>query len=113
MEKQDWQYLAERLETIGQGLCLEAAHIVRAVLAVDDETMEDPKLEYAGCYEIGGFVSRALDREDFDPSHLPSARALEAEMLGRVYFYRLSKGWLIRSPDAPIEVPSVSELIGK
>lgn len=113
MERKDWQYLAERLESVGQGMCLEAALIVRNVLAVDDETIEEPKLEHAVCCDVGHFVSTALDHEDFDAVHLLGVRALEAEMTGHILNYRLQRGWLTRAPGAPVDFPSVVEIIGK
>lgn len=113
MEKQDWQYLAERLESVGRGMCLEAARVVREVLSVDDDRMTDPQLEHAVCSDVGHFVSIALDREDFDVKYLPKVRALENEMTGRTLQYRLHRGWLTRGPDASVDFPSVADLIGK
>lgn len=113
MEKQDWQYLAERLESVGRGMCLEAARVVREVLSVDDDRMTDPQLEHAACIDVGHFVSTALDHEDFDAEHLLKVRALETEMTGRTLQYRLHRGWLIRGSGAPVDFPSVAELIGK
>ncbi|MNF23828.1 hypothetical protein D3C85_98680 [compost metagenome] len=113
MVKQDWQYLAERLESVGQGMCLEAALVVREVLAVDDDTMEDPELEHAACSSVGHFVSTALDREDFDACHLPDVRALETEMTGHILNYRLQRGWLTRAPGAPVDFSSFADLIRK
>lgn len=113
MEKQDWQCLAERLESVGRGVCLEAARVVREVLSVEDDRMTDPQLEHAACIDVGHLVSTALDHEDFDVEYLSKVRALEAEMTGRTLQYRLHRGWLIRGPGAPVDFPSVAELIGK
>lgn len=111
MVKEDWLYLVERLESVGEGLCLEAALLVREVLDVDIDAMEDPKLEYAACSDVGHLI----DHEDFYTEHLPNVRSLEAEMTGRILNYRLHRGWLTKAPGSPAldEFPSLAEIIGK
>lgn len=115
MVKEDWLYLVERLESVGKGLCLEAALLVREVLDIDIDAMEDPKLEYAACSDVGHLISTAIDHEDFDTEHLPNVRSLEAEMTGRILNYRLHRGWLTKAPGSPAldEFPSLAEIIGK
>lgn len=87
MVKEDWLYLVERLESVGGGLCLDAALMVRDV----------------------------IDHEDFDTEHLPNVRSLEAEMTGRILNYRLLRGWLTKAPGSPspVDSPSLAEIIGK
>lgn len=100
MTEEDWQYLAKRLESYG-GSLVDAAHFVRSMLAEDNEAMERPDRIYSVCKMVWHFVTGALDHETFELVHKSAVYALEAEMAGRVFSYRLQMGWLIRSPNAP------------
>lgn len=101
MTNEDWQYLTTRLESIG-GCLKDAALYARATLEATSDDMDSPEHTYSICHAVWLSVSEALDHEDFDLIHKPAVYALEAEMAGRVLSYRLQKGWLIRSPNAPV-----------
>jgi hypothetical protein len=68
-----------------------------------------PEFEHALFNDIWGLITRALNREDVESTHLDEVNALEAEMAGHVLSYRLARGWLVRAPGAPTEFPSFSE----
>lgn len=111
MEMERLQYLADRLEAIGSGESLEAAELVRRVIQAGPSVWNQPEAEHALYHSVGHHLSRALDHEDFDASKYWEVDALEAEMSGRIHFYRLSRGWLTRAPGAPTDFRPITDFI--
>jgi GR25 family glycosyltransferase involved in LPS biosynthesis len=105
-----WNRLAARLKNIGGDELTAASAIVLITLENFDAPFQ-PEIEHGLFIEIWGNISRALDVEDFNISHIDDVRSLEFEMAGYVLSYRLAKGWLVRSPDAPIQFPTIDQLI--
>lgn len=104
-------YLASRLRAIGKGRCLEAADLVQRATAMDGMIELNPEAEHALCHAVWDHLSKALDIEDFDSEDFNEVTALQSEMAGRVLFYRLAKGWLIRSADSPEEFASIESFM--
>ena len=92
---------------------LRAAADIARQAAFLDPTTYSADAEHALFMELWGHVSRALDHEDFDTDLFAVVNALEAEMAGHVLSHRLSRGWLVRAPKAPVDFPSFSEATGQ
>jgi hypothetical protein len=111
MDTERLQYLAFRLEHVGQGECLDAAKLVRKVLTSTATTLQHPEAEHALFHAVWDHLSNALDHGDFDPAHEQKVVALESEMAGRVLNYRLARGWLTRAANAPTDFRSINEFM--
>lgn len=113
-------YLASRLERVGRGESLDAANLVRRVLATDSllarlsgrqPAIDHPEAEHALFHTIWGHLSNAIDHGDFDDQHRDDVMAMENEMAGRVLTYRLAMGWLAPSAEAPAEFRTIEQFI--
>lgn len=95
------EYLATRLERAApeSGELRYAAQLVREVMA-NLEVMRG-EAEHALYWRLWDYLSVAIDHSDYDPIYDVDVQALESEMAGRVLFYRQSRGWLTKAPDAP------------
>lgn len=111
MELKTLHRLASAFEHIGGAELMSAAALVRVAASCDLDAIR-PQDEHALFSELWGLVSRALDHADFDSARQDEVEALEAEMAGHVLFYRLARGWLMRSEGAPTEFPLFKEAIG-
>ena len=111
METEALEYLALRLEAVAKGPFCEAAVLVRKVIASTSPALQQPDAEHALYQSVWGYVTSALDHEDYDPENEQVLNALESEMAGRVLNYRLHRGWICRSATGPTDFPGINEFL--
>jgi len=105
------QYLAARLAQIDGEKIAAATELVnkaRASVAIFEKSA---RAEHALWHSLWGFISQALDHNEFAPVHADAVDALEAELAGRTLTIRMSLGWIARSQVGPSEFPSLEQFI--
>ncbi|KZN20648.1 MULTISPECIES: hypothetical protein [Pseudomonas] len=111
METEALEYLAQRLEAVAKGPFCEAAVLVRRVIVSTSPALQQYDAEHALYHELWGYVTRALDHEEYDPANEQAVYALESEMAGRVLNFRMQKGWICRSATGPTDFPGINEFL--
>lgn len=105
------KYLAARFSQIDCEEIAAANELIRKAQAAFEAIERSSQAEHALYHRLWGYVSGALDHNNFSPEHADALSALEAEMAGRTLTIRLSLGWITRSATGPTEFPALENFM--
>lgn len=111
MDNESLEYLAQRLEAVAKGEFVQAAALVRRVIASTSPGLQQPDAENALYHAVWGHISDALDHQDYDIKDEQAVYALESEMAGRTLNHRLARGWMVRSENGPTSFKNIDEFL--